>query len=303
MIQKGGLFGGFLNGRRPVAYPAARNMLPLLRQFNTTLTEIRRSGMLAKLETKWFGTTVSYYANSDLLRVTLLVSPGIAAVLLVIYLFISRGRATRTARDRAAYYQQLFAAIPEPALLVDGAEGQLRIEAVNGALCTLLARRESRLLGATLGSIMFMERSDVSMTLTSLLDRSLPSTRWQLVASDRTPIPVEVRMSSLQYPSKRVLVVARDLRDQLRAEQTIHAAYQQYHTLFDEAPDPILIISNHVITQASAAAGRVLGATIEQLTGHAIAEVSPAVQPDGRPSSEAIRSFEDLALLGPGSTV
>ena len=298
VIQKGGFFGTFLNGRRPVAYPAARNMLPLLSQFNTTLAEVRRSGMMAKLETKWFGTTISFYTGSDRLRTTLLALGGIAIVLFATYLLASREHAARAARDRAAYYQQLFAAVPEPALLVDDANGQLHIEAVNGALCTLLARRESDLLGSTLGSIMFVGQADVSKTLMSLEDRSLPSTRWQFVASDRTLIPVEVRMSNLQAPSKRVLIVAHDLRDQLKAEQTVRTAYLQYHALFDEAPDPILIVSEHVIAQANTAAGRALATTAEQLTGKVISEISPALQPDGHPSREAIRSFEDQALAG-----
>jgi PAS domain S-box-containing protein len=236
--------------------------------------------------------------GSDRLRTTLLVLGGIAVVLLAIYLLASRERAARAARDRAAYYQQLFAAVPEPALLVGDVDGQLRIEAVNGALCALLARKDSDLLGTTLGSIMFIGQADVSKDLTSLLDRSLTSTRWQFVASDRALIPVEVMMSNLQAPSKRVLIVARDLRDQLKAEQTVRTAYEQYHALFDEAPDPILIVSNHVIAQANTAAGRVLGTTTEQLTGKIISEISPAMQPDGRPSSDAMRTFEDQALAG-----
>jgi PAS domain S-box-containing protein len=296
VIQKGGLFRPFLTGRIHVAYPAARNMLPLLPQFNVTLAEVRRSGLLTQLETKWFGATISFYAGSDRLRTTLLVLGGIAVVLSAIYLVASRQRAARAARDRAAYYQQLFAAVPEPALLVDDADGQLRIEAVNGALCTLLARKDSDLLGATLESIMFIGQADVSKTLTSLEDRSLTSTRWQFVASDRTLIPVEVKISNLQAPSKRVLMVARDLRDQLKAEQTVRTAYQQYHALFDEAPDPILIVSDHVIAQANTAAGRVLGTTTEQLMGKIIPEISPAMQPDGRPSADAMRTFEDQAL-------
>jgi PAS domain S-box-containing protein len=236
--------------------------------------------------------------GSDRLRTTLLVLGGIAVVLLAIYLLASRERAARAARDRAAYYQQLFAAVPEPALLVGDVDGQLRIEAVNGALCALLARKDSDLLGTTLGSIMFIGQADVSKDLTSLLDRSLTSTRWQFVASDRALIPVEVMMSNLQAPGQRVLIVARDLREQLKAEQTVRTAYEQYHALFDEAPDPILIVSNHVITQANTAAGRVLGTTTEQLMGKIISEISPAMQPDGRPSSDAMRTFEDQALAG-----
>jgi PAS domain S-box-containing protein len=236
--------------------------------------------------------------GSDRLRTTLLVLGGIAVVLLAIYLFASRERAARAARDRALYYQQLFAAVPEPALLVDDADGQLRIEAVNGALCTLLARKDSDLLGATLGSIMFIGQADVSKTLTSLEDRSLTSARWQFVASDRTLIPVEVRMSNLQAPSKRMLIVARDLRDQLKAEQTVRMAYEQYHALFDEAPDPILIVSGHVITQTNTAAERVLGTTTEQLVGKTIPDISPAKQPDGRPSTDVMRTFQDHALAG-----
>jgi len=298
VIQNGGLFTPFLTGRSPVAFPAARNMLPLLPQFNATLAEVRRSGLLTQLETKWFGTTISFYTDSDRLRTTLLVLGGIAVVLFAIYLLASRERAARAARDRAAYYQQLFAAVPEPALLVDNTDGQLRIEAVNGALCTLLARKESDLLGATLGSIMFVGEADVSKTLTSLEDRSLTSARWQFVTSDRTLIPVEVITSNLPTPSKRVLIVAHDLRDQLKAEQTVRTAYQQYHALFDEAPDPILIFSDHVITQANTAAGRVLGTTTKQLMGKIIPDISPAMQPDGRPSADAMRTFEDQALAG-----
>jgi PAS domain S-box-containing protein len=286
----------------PVAPPpqlvVARNMLPLLPQFNATLAEVQRSGLLVQLEAKWFGTTISFYTDTDRLRTTLLVLGGIVVVLFAIYLLASRERAARAARDRAAYYQQLFAAVPEPALLVDDADGQLRIEAVNGALCTLLARKDSDLLGATLGSIMFIGQADVSKTLTSLEDRSLTSARWQFVASDRTLIPVEVMTSNLPTPSKRVLIVARDLRDQLKAEQTVRTAYQQYHTLFDEAPDPILIFSDHIITQANTAAGRVLGTTTKQLTGKIIPNISPAMQPDGRPSADAMRTFEDQALAG-----
>jgi two-component system cell cycle sensor histidine kinase/response regulator CckA len=298
VIQKGSLFRPFLTGRIPVAYPAARNMLALLPQFNATLAEVGRSGLLAQLETKWFGATVSFYTGSDRLRTTMLVLGGIAVLLFAIYLLASRERAARAARDRAAYYQQLFAAVPEPALLVDSADGQLHIEAVNRALCSLLARKDSDLLGATLGSIMFVGQADVSKTLTSLLDRSLTSTRWQFVASDRSLIPVEVMTSNLPAPNKRVLIVARDLRDQLKAEQTVRTAYEQYHALFDEAPDPILIISSHVIAQANTAAERVLGTTTEQLMGKIIPDISPAMQPDGRPSADAMRTFEDQALAG-----
>ncbi|MCX6087454.1 MAG: ATP-binding protein [Caldiserica bacterium] len=240
-------------------------------------------------------TTPSFYADSDRLSTTLLVLGGIAVVLIVIYLFAQRERA---ARDRAAYYQQLFAAVPEPALLVDSTEGHLRIEAVNSALCSLLARKGSDLVGAMMESIAFIGQSDVSKAMTSLEDRSLVSTRWQFVASDGALIPVEVMTSNLQTPSRRMLIVAHDLRDQLKAEQTVRTAYEQYHALFDEAPDPILIISGHVIAQANTAAERALGATTEQLVGKSIPDVSPTLQPDGRPSADAMRMFEDQALAG-----
>jgi len=240
-------------------------------------------------------TTPSFFADSNRSGTTLLVLGGIAVVLIVIYLFAQRERA---ARDRAAYYQQLFAAVPEPALLVDSTEGHLRIEAVNSALCSLLARKGSDLVGAMMESIAFIGQSDVSRAMTSLEDRSLVSTRWQFVASDGALIPVEVMTSNLRTPSRRMLIVARDLRDQLKAEQTVRTAYEQYHALFDEAPDPILIISGHVIAQANTAAERALGSTAEQLVGKSIPDVSPTLQPDGRPSADAIRMFEDQALAG-----
>ena len=300
IVQKGSLFKPFLAGRQPVAYAAARNMLPLLPQFNATLAELRRNGILAQLETKWFGSTISSYTNDEWMKTTMLTIGAIVLILLAAHLLVSREHAARAARERTAYYQQLFSAVPEPALLVRDVGAQLEIEAVNGVLCTLLHRDEKDLRGVALKSIVVPGEADAPTTLTTFEEQSLGSTKWQFATSDGTLIPVEVMMSSLQTPTKRALIIARDLRDQIKAEQTVRAAYEQYHALFNEAPDPTLILTDHIITQANYATMRVLATTPPKLLGRTVAEISPTLQPDGRSSVQVMRELEQQALTGTG---
>ncbi|MCE5193356.1 transporter substrate-binding domain-containing protein [bacterium] len=298
VLQKGSFLKPFLAGRQPVAYVAARKILPLLPQFNATLAELRSNGMLAQLETKWFGSTISFYTSRNWLRTVVPMVAAAAILLVAAYLLVSRERAAREARERAAHYQQLFAAVPEPALLVSDAGGSLEVEAVNGALCTLLGRQESDLIGVAVESFMISGKDTTPKTLRCLEDVRTASPGWQFVTSDGTLIPVELTTSTLQTPKKQVLIIARDLREQLKAQQTIRAAYEQYHSLFDEAPDPTFIISNHLIVQINHAATRTLGMTLEELIGRTIASISPALQPDGRSSAQAMQDMEDRALAG-----
>ena len=298
VLRQAGLFSSFLTGRQPVAFPVARNMLPLLPEFNRTLAHVQNSGLLAQMQTKWFGTTTSFGSESMRIRTVLVVLGISLAIGGTAYFLVVRERAARATRERAAYYQQLFSAVPEPAMLVHATPGGLRIEATNTALNSLVGKSASDLAGAPLGSIMVAEGSDASQTLVSLLDQSLSSTRWHLSASDGSLIPIKLMTSNLPPPSDRIVMVAHDLREQLSAEQTVRAAYEQYHALFDDAPDPILIVRNHLIIQANIAAARALGTTPEQLVNRCVEDMSPANQPDGVPSAEAIRAYENKALLG-----
>ena len=298
IIARSSILNPFLDGRRPVAYPAGRNMLPLLSKFNSTLGELRRSGILTQLETKWFGSSVSV-ATTAFLRNLLLIVAVSALAAAIVFLVLNRSRESRAINERASYYQQVFSAIPEPALLVTESAGQLRIEAVNHELCALLAMRESELLNRPLAEIMRAPPGREGRdAVASLIDRSFSSTRWQLVAADRTMIPVEVRTSTMRMPTRRTLIVAHDLRDQLKAEQSVRNAYEQYHALFDEGPDPVFILNNYVIELANGAAEKVLGCTQQMIKGKTIAELSAANQPGGRPSAEMSHEYEERALAG-----
>jgi PAS domain-containing protein len=178
-------------------------MLPLLPQFNATLGELRRSGILTQLETKWFGSGVS--PTTSFLRNLLLILGGCALAIAVVFLVFHHNREIKAARERASYYQQLFSAIPEPALLVNELAGQLRIEAVNHELCALLAWKESDLLSKPLAEVMrSTSDSNAANVPVSLLERSFSSTRWQFVAADGMTIPVEIRTSTIRLPTHRI---------------------------------------------------------------------------------------------------
>lgn len=286
----------FPEGRYPLAYPAARSMLPLLGQFNTTMSELHSSGVIAKLEAKWFDTgsipLLTGIPQKILFLIVLAIILSTATVLL-----LTRERAVRAAQEQARHYHQLFAAIPEPALLASDVRGILQIEAVNNALCLLLERSEESLLKTPVDAILHADAQDKSKTLTWLLEESATASRWQLQAPDEI-IPVEIKTSFMHGTDHYVFIVARDLREQLKAERSIQKAYEQYHALFDEAPDPVIIINNHVITHANHAMEALLGLSVEELIGKQFSDLSPLQQPDGTTSSVEAAVAEDRAAEG-----
>ncbi len=248
------------------------------------------------LETKQFSTSDARLLNGATQNILAITAVFILFLAGLFFIF-DREHKIHIVRDQAQYYQRLFAAIPEPALLTSKINGVLRIETVNSALCTLLARSEESLLGMPLNDIVHLDPDSKSTTLTELLERSNIESRWQLMAGQEV-IPVEVKTSQIHGPVCRILIVARDLREQLKAEESVRRAYEQYHTLFDEAPDPVVILSDHIIIHANRAMETLLGCSAEDLTGKKVADLSPCEQPGKNLSTQMAISAEQHAMKG-----
>jgi PAS domain S-box-containing protein len=287
----------YLTGYRPLAFPFGSGAADLLPAFNKTLSDLRRSGILAQLENKWFG-TATRPDPGVIVRTVLLMLAGVVCVVAVVLVSSRRMRTIRSGRERSSLYQDLFAAIPEPAFLVRSVEGQLTIEAVNVALCRLLDRRESDLVLKPLTAVVLAAEGGTPQNLSSLLDRSTTTSHWQFSASDGTPIPVEIKTSALHGSHGRLIIVAWDQRERIKAEQTVRSAYEQYHSLFDDAPDPVFIFDGYAVLTSNRAAAAALGLTTSQLAGKRLKDISPSAQPDGTPSDAAARAHADAAAAG-----
>jgi PAS domain S-box-containing protein len=69
-------------------------------------------------------------------------------------------------------------------------------------------------------------------------------------------------------------------------DRRILQAESKYRALFNESPDPILIIKNGRIAECNNAAARMTGSEAAEITGRRIEELSPEFQPGGRNSGE-----------------
>jgi len=75
---------------------------------------------------------------------------------------------------------------------------------------------------------------------------------------------------------------------------------ERYRTLFEHAPDAIVVfdLDTDLFVEANTNACRLFGRTHEELLELGPVDVSPAAQPDGRPSAEAAAEFLARALAG-----
>jgi PAS domain S-box-containing protein len=71
-----------------------------------------------------------------------------------------------------------------------------------------------------------------------------------------------------------------------------------YRALFECASDAILLIDQGSLVECNASAVTLFGGTKEDIVGHSLAALSPAAQPDGRDSEQALAESVALALSG-----
>lgn len=126
--------------------------------------------------------------------------------------------------------------------------------------------------------------------------------------------------------------IARDITDRRLVEQELRAAYEQinaanqqlkahfdelsvsenvirqnealFSSLFESANDAIFLTKNGTFIRCNTKTAKIFGcADREQLIGHSILEFTPAAQPDGNSSAEAIRKNDALVESGTSITI
>jgi signal transduction histidine kinase len=120
-----------------------------------------------------------------------------------------------------------------------------------------------------------------------------------------------LRLGALDFLSKdkprrlvpavqRALREAADHRARVAAEQELKLSEERYRKGFEVAPEALLTfdLESRTIVDANGNAQRLFERSVEQLRVSNLAELSPSLQPDGKPSLEAAQDVITRALTG-----
>lgn len=106
---------------------------------------------------------------------------------------------------------------------------------------------------------------------------SLPQVDMKFKRADDTAIYTEAQVSKIQFDGEPALeTILRDITGRRRTEQALMESEMRYRTLFELAPDAMLVHDGHKILFANAAAAKTLGASDERkLFGLNLAKLLP----------------------------
>lgn len=94
---------------------------------------------------------------------------------------------------------------------------------------------------------------------------------------------------------KLILGTAKDITEQLSAQNALRASELKYRILFETADDAIMLFAEEQWVDCNESALQMFGATREQIIGAHPSRFSPPTQPDGEPSDELARTKIRLA--------
>jgi PAS domain S-box-containing protein len=95
-------------------------------------------------------------------------------------------------------------------------------------------------------------------------------------------------------------MIARDITERKRAERSIAESEARYRTLFENAPEAVIVVDDDTrrFVDANENALRLFGLSREALLGTGPLELSPSVQPGGASSASLFRRYLRRALRG-----
>ncbi len=108
-----------------------------------------------------------------------------------------------------------------------------------------------------------------------------------------------VALSQERFEALKSLTEAAGLvMKRVHARQALEAQEARFRMLFEQTPDPIVLLSGAAIADANPAAWRLFGLGADELLGRPILDLCPEHQPDGSPSSDLGRCHMEAARRG-----
>lgn len=131
---------------------------------------------------------------------------------------------------------------------------------VNRAFCDLTAYSEAELLSMTIVDLLPPDR-ELNL-FPKILEGKSGTQRIEILQKGGTCLHASVKGRSLEYEGETyVLGIVSDISTQTKAEGDIRSSEEKYRTLFDAAPDPIVIHDGKTILDMNEAALRALSLT------------------------------------------
>ncbi|MGE5503807.1 MAG: ATP-binding protein [Actinomycetota bacterium] len=248
------------------------------------------------IENTWLAVEVNF--GLDLKMVLLWAVPsGLATAAVLVVILVWNRRLNREVvirkRSEAALLesQQIAAALmnasADAALLLD-ADGIVR--AANQALARRFARSVDDLVGAQFFDLL---PAGLAATRRTACDEVIATGKPQCIKDERAGLVLE----NMIYPVfgaeggvTRVAIYSRDITEQYHAEQAIRQVQEQYRLLFTDSPDAYLImeVADGRISDCNRATEALLRVDRDRIVGLTPDALSPPLQPDGRPSRDAV---------------
>ncbi len=125
------------------------------------------------------------------------------------------------------------------------------------------------------------------------------SYEFQGIRRDGQTLQVEVSASRIVYQGAEIsLAFLRDISERKRSEEALKESEAKYRNLFESAHDAICLIEGGRLVDCNTETLVMFNAGRAQIIGKTPVDLSPAEQPDGRPSTEALRGKIQAALEG-----
>jgi PAS domain S-box-containing protein len=214
------------------------------------------------------------------------------------------GYASQRAGRAEEAERELIATAPDALLQVDGAG---RIVLVNDAAERLFGYARSELLDQPL-EILVPERlreGHEGQRSGYMADPEMrPMGEGLLLRArrrDGTEFPTEISLVPRRLPTGLlVTAIIRDVSARVSSQAQLRASERRYRALLEHAPDAIVVldVASQGFVQVNEEAVRLFGLPRERLLELGPVELSPPVQPDGRPSSEAALEVIEAAIAG-----
>ncbi|MGH3343392.1 MAG: PAS domain S-box protein [Carbonactinosporaceae bacterium] len=188
-------------------------------------------------------------------------------------------------------------------VVVKSANGH-RIESANPAFALMHGSTVEELAGAPVTAIIpteAMQQYVHHLLLTE--ERGRHSYETVHLRKDGSRFPVRVDATAVRDERREILyraVQVEDITERTRTLDELRASEERYRALMEHAPEAVMVldVEEQSFFQVNEEATRLLEYSRDELRKLGPADVSPPVQPDGRPSAEAAMEYLQVAIDG-----